>query len=427
MCDIRKQYCQQCAEDHMRKMNDGRAHELVAVTADRSLRDCSKYFEGVNKGLDAAEEDLKEKCSQLVEAIQAKQAEGLLKLREIKQAVASDWDMVKRQLSPGLARQGLTLPFVNLLKTQPIEQLPSLFSYQSTLPPSSSIQIAIDYYPLNTYHEAIPEMHELPIIKEECVKLNLETGRSDRLRLPILQGNRRYWSIAYCLKDRDTLFCVDGERGETFSVTLSRPSEVRYYSEDSPLRRQLSCPGVCIAEQLLYVFGGAVEDGSHLKTAQLLVTTPASGRWSRLPDMPNPRSSFNPVPCLRYIYLIGGYHSKNLYYNSPVKIDKYGIDSQFYMELSFREPIKPECSAASFAVGRKIVIISSKSVYILENDSLRLSSDLPKEQKDLTWAQLAVTYQNNIYYYTQKSRGRAIEIFKLDTQSFTLYSFPLIR
>lgn len=412
----------------MRKMRDGRAHELVPATADRLLRDCSKYFEGVNKDLDTAEEDLKGKCNELVEAILAKQAEGLLKLREIRQAVASDWDMVKRQLSPGLVRQGLTLPFVNLLKTRPIEQLPSLFSYQSTLPPSSSIQIAIEYYPLNTYHEAIPEMRELPIIKEVCIKLNLESGLSDRLRMPASLGNRRYWSMAYCLKDKDTLFCVDGERGETFSITnLSSSCEVHYYNDNSPLRKQLSCPGVCLAEQLLYVFGGAVEDGSHLKTAQLLVTTPSSGRWSRLPDMPNPRSSFNPVPCLRYIYLIGGYHSKNLYLNSPVKIDKYGIDSQCYMELSFREPIKPECSAASFAIGRKIVIISSKSIYILENDSVRLSSDLPREQKDLTWAQLAVSYMNNIYYYTQKSSGRAIEAFKLDTQSFTLSSFPLSR
>lgn len=411
-------------------MSDRRAHGLVPATDDgnKPFRDCEAYFERVNTDILAAERNLVERSNQLIEEIKAREKEGLRKLQEVKEAAASDCDLVKMQLNCGPSRPGRTLPFVSLLKSRSIDTIPSLFRYEAVLPSPSSIDISITYYPLNTYHENLQEMSDLPIIKDEPGLLRLETGHFDPISISGLRPNQRYWAMAYCFQDADTLFCVGGERGATFSLNLNRKSgrEGRDYSANSLLHRQLGCPGVCMAEQLLYIFGGAVEDGrirTTLKAAQLLV--PVSARWTALPEMPNPRSSFNPVPCLRSIYLIGGYHSQSQFHlNSPLKIDKYGMDSQSYVELSFAEPIKPECSAASFAIGRKIVIIASKSLYILENDSLRHSSDLPKEQRDLSWAQLAVSHGLNVYYYTQKSSGRAVDVYKLDLQTCLLAPFP---
>jgi len=433
MCDARRFYCNQCGQEHAGKMRDRKAHELVPATDDgnKCFQDCEAYFEGVNAGISSAERDLIDRSSRLIEEIQARQMEGLRKLQEIKEAAASDCAIVKTQLRGGPSCPGRTLPFVNLLKSRPTDTIPSSFRYEATLPSPSSINISITYYPLNTYHENMQERRDLPIIKDDPVLLSLDNGHVDPTSIPTLRSNHRYWAMAYCFQDADTLFCVGGERGAAFSLNLNRKSsrEGRDYGANSLLHRQLSCPGVCMAEQLLYVFGGAIEDGrirSTLKSAQLLV--PASGRWTALPEMPNPRSNFNPVPYLRCIYLPGGYHSQSLFHlNSPLKIDKYGMDSQSYVELFFAEPIKPECSAASFAVGRKIVIISSKSIYTLENDSLKLTSDLPKEQRDLAWAQLAVSHGLNIYYYSQKSSGRAVEVFKLDMQTLTLASFPINR
>ena len=67
----------------------------------------------------------------------------------------------------------------------------------------------------------------------------------------------------------------------------------------------------------VFVFGGAEEGGAFMKTAlrycysrpdNFLAGANAAGAWSNIPDMAQPRASFNPCVFGGYIYIAGGGH-----------------------------------------------------------------------------------------------------------------------
>lgn len=420
-------YCDECGQSHIAKKKEDRehSHELIVASSGENQAGikCEAYFHRVNREIDAAERDLQLQCDLLFDRIHRLREDRLRRLSEIRLEVNRDEETVKKQLSSGLGTGAQPLSFVNMLRTRPVDTIPTMFEYKAEFP--ENLKVSIEHFPLNTYHESVMEREKFPVLLNNTLSmLNLDSGEFQSIFTFSKPLPGHFRSMTFCLSEQDALFCIGGECGAAFSFNInSRCSTTRAvtdFSAKSPLHAELGWAGICLVEHLLYVFGGAINGGrEYLNTAQLL--DPRNSRWSRLPAMPNAHSRFSPVPYLRAIYLIGGYHSSgHIGSKSTNPVDKYNLDSLSYEEIPLQEPIRPESPVASFLLGRKIVILADKSMYIMENETVRRHGGIGCENLS---AQLAVHHGRSVFFICQRPRSGSHEVFRLDAQELTVASF----